>query len=138
MSQTAQATEEMAGENQTDSGINVQSVEFSEVDETASTGAATGIDILLDLDVPITVIIGSTQITVQKLLQLKPGSVVKLDKSVDTPVDLYLKDAKFATGNIVVVEDRFAVRIKEILGPANKTEIKKIIRNAAPDSENKS
>lgn len=125
MSQTAEATEEMVGENQNGSGINAQSVEFSEVAETASTGAATGIDILLDMDVPITVIIGRTEITVQKLLQLKPGSVVKLDKSVDAPVELYLKDTKFATGNIVVVEDRFAVRIKEIIGTANKADAKK-------------
>jgi flagellar motor switch protein FliN/FliY len=125
MSQTAEATGTAVEENQKDSGVNVQSVEFSEVAETASTGAAAGIDILLDLDVPITVIIGRTEISVQKLLQLKPGSVVKLDKSVDAPVDLYLKDTKFATGNIVVVEDRFAVKIKEILGSANKAEVKK-------------
>jgi flagellar motor switch protein FliN/FliY len=125
MSQTAEATGTAVEENQADSGVNVQSVEFSEVAETASTGAAAGIDILLDLDVPITVIIGRTEISVQKLLQLKPGSVVKLDKSVDAPVDLYLKDTKFATGNIVVVEDRFAVKIKEILGSANKAEVKK-------------
>jgi flagellar motor switch protein FliN/FliY len=125
MSQTAEATGTAVEENQADSGVNVQSVEFSEVAETASNGAAAGIDILLDLDVPITVIIGRTEISVQKLLQLKPGSVVKLDKSVDAPVDLYLKDTKFATGNIVVVEDRFAVKIKEILGSANKAEVKK-------------
>ncbi len=125
MSQTAEATGTAVEENQKDSGVNVQSIEFSEVAETASTGAAAGIDILLDLDVPITVIIGRTEISVQKLLQLKPGSVVKLDKSVDAPVDLYLKDTKFATGNIVVVEDRFAVKIKEILGSANKAEVKK-------------
>jgi flagellar motor switch/type III secretory pathway protein FliN len=41
---------------------------------------------------------------------------LRLDKPIDAPVDLYLRDTKFATGNVVVVEDRFAVRIKQILG----------------------
>jgi flagellar motor switch/type III secretory pathway protein FliN len=40
---------------------------------------------------------------------------LKLDKPIEAPADLYLKDIRFATGNIVVVEDRFAVRIKEVL-----------------------
>jgi flagellar motor switch/type III secretory pathway protein FliN len=40
---------------------------------------------------------------------------LKLDKPIEAPADLYLRDIRFATGNIVVVEDRFAVRIKEVL-----------------------
>ncbi len=60
--------------------------------------------------------IGQIEVPIQRLLQFGPGSVLKLDKPIDAPVDLYLKDTRFATGNVVVVEDRFAVRIKEILG----------------------
>jgi flagellar motor switch/type III secretory pathway protein FliN len=52
--------------------------------------------------------------------------VIKLEKSVDAPMDLYLKDTKFATGNVVVVDGRFAVKIKQILGLAElKPEEKK-------------
>ena len=93
-----------------------QSVEFSEVVDTGATSAGGNIDILLDMDVPITVTIGRTEIPIQRLLQIGPNSVLKLDKSIDEPVDLYLKDTKFATGSVVVVDGRFAVKIEQILG----------------------
>ncbi len=118
---TAQAVEEKTDQNQDaeDSRTQAQSAEFPEAAETenADTGAGASIDILLDLNVPVTVAIGRKEVSVQRLLQLSPGSVLKLDKPITEPADLYLKDTRFATGSIVVVEDRFAVRIKEILGP---------------------
>ena len=92
-----------------------QSVEFSEAGETTVDGKGTSIDILLDMEVPITVVIGRTEIPIQRLLQLGPGSVLKLNKPIDMPADLYLRDPHFATGSIVVLEDQFAVKIKEIL-----------------------
>ncbi|MHC4644146.1 MAG: FliM/FliN family flagellar motor switch protein [Planctomycetota bacterium] len=101
---------------QADSKTQVQSVEFAEAAETEPASAGGSIDILLDVNISITVAIGQTEIPVRQLLRLGPGSVLKLDKSVDAPADLYLKDTKFATGNIVVVDDQFAVRIKQILG----------------------
>lgn len=124
MAETTQAVEEKTEEQQDqqnqagqeDQKTQAQSVEFSEVAETQATGPGTSIDILLDMDVPVTVAIGRTEVPIQRLLQLNPGSVLKLDKPIDAPADLYLKDTRFATGNIVVVNDRFAVRIKEILG----------------------
>ena len=67
------------------------------------------------MNVSVTVVIGQTELPVKRLLQLGPGSVIKLDKSIDEPADLYLRDTKFATGNIVVVDGRFAIRIKQIL-----------------------
>jgi len=101
---------------QTDSKTQVQSVELPETAETKTSGPNASIDILLDMNVPVTVAVGRTEIPIQRLLQLGPGSVLKLNKPINAPADLYLKDTKFATGNIVVVEDKFAVRIKEILG----------------------
>ncbi len=115
MADAAQAVEEKQDQQQ-DSQTQAQNVELSEVAETENEAQATSIDLLLDLNVPVTVIIDKTEISVQRLLQLGPGSVVKLEKPVGAPVDLYLKDVKFATATIVVIDDRFAVRIKEILG----------------------
>lgn len=124
MAETTQAVEEKTEKQQDqqnqvgqeDSKAQAQSVEFSEAAENKTTGPGTSIDFLLDMDVPVTVAIGRTEVPIQRLLQLNPGSVLKLDKPIDAPADLYLKDTRFATGNVVVVEDRFAVRIKEILG----------------------
>jgi len=124
MAETTQTVEEKTEEQQDqqnqvgqeDSKAQAQSVEFSEAAENKTTGPGASIDILLDMNVPVTVAIGRTEVPIQRLLQLGPGSVLKLDKPIDAPADLYLKDTRFATGNIVVVEGRFAVRIKEILG----------------------
>jgi flagellar motor switch protein FliN/FliY len=99
-----------------DSKTQVQSVEFAEAAENEPTGSSGSIDILLDMDVPVTVAIGQTEIPVRRLLQLGPGSVLKLGKPIDEPVDLYLRDTKFAAGSVVVVDGRFAVKIKEIIG----------------------
>ena len=124
MAKTAQATkekDEKKSDDQKDAlsqsaKKQAQSVEFSEVNETESKAAGASIDILLDMDIPVTVAIGRVEMPVRRLLQLGPGSVLKLDKTIDAPVDLYMKETRFATGTVVVVEDRFAVRIKQIIG----------------------
>ena len=127
MANTEQAVEEKQdqqndSENET-SKAQAQSVELSEAADTQEVSASGNVDILLDMNVPITVAIGDTNISVRRLLQLGPGSVLKLEKSVDAPADIYLKDTKFATGNVVVVDEKFAIRVKQILthvDPATK------------------
>ncbi|MBN2136661.1 MAG: FliM/FliN family flagellar motor switch protein [Sedimentisphaerales bacterium] len=94
-----------------------QDVELSEAADTENTTQSTSIDVLLDLNVPVTAVIDKVEISIQRLLQLGPGSVLRLRKTVDAPIDLYLKDVKFATATVVVIDDTFAVRIKEILNP---------------------
>lgn len=124
MAETAQTTEEKTeekqeqqdGDTQENSKTQAQPVEFSEAQAGENTTGGSSIDILLDTKVPIIVAIGRTEIPVQRLLQLNSGSVLKLDKPIETPVDLYLKDTKFATGTIVVIDEKFAVTIKEIVG----------------------
>jgi len=95
-----------------------QPVEFPPAPEAEATASSGQLDILLDMDVPVTVTLGATQVPVRRLLQLGPGAVLKLDKSIEAPVDLYLKDSKFAEAEVVVVDNRFAVRIKTITGAA--------------------
>ena len=120
MAKAAQAVKEKEDQqedtSQEDTKKQVQSVEFSEADGTEAATGAGSIDVLLAMNVSVTVVIGQTELPVKRLLQLGPGSVLKLDKSIDEPADLYLRDTKFATGNIVVVDGRFAIRIKQILG----------------------
>ncbi len=129
MPETTEAVQEQTQQDQTQqpqnnaqqqaeqTGTDVKSAQFPEAQQgnTRATNNA-GVDILLGMTLPIRVSIGQTVMSVQKLLQLGPGSVVQLDKSVDEPVELYLKDVKFATGEVVVADGRFGVRIKEIFG----------------------
>jgi flagellar motor switch protein FliN/FliY len=124
MAETAQAVEEKAedkqaqesGAGQADSKTQAQPVEFSEAPAAGGAGAEGSLDILLDVNVPVTVALGQAEIPVRRLLQLGPGSVLGLDKSIDTPADLYVGDTKFATGTVVVVDDMFAVKVVQILG----------------------
>ncbi len=122
MAKAAQAVKEEPGQQQ-DNKKQAQSVEFSEAVEAEGAGAGGSIDILLDMTVPVTVTIGQTEIPVQRLLRLGPGSVLKLDKSIDEPVDLYLRSTRFATGSVVVVDGRFAVKIRQILGLGDSAEV---------------
>jgi len=117
MADTAQAVDEK--QEQKDDKKQAQSVQLSEAPDGQTASPAGSIDILLDMSVPVTAAIGRTEIPVRRLLRLGPGSVLKLDKSVEAPADIYLKDTKFATGNVVVVDERFAVRINQILGLGN-------------------
>ncbi len=118
MAETTEAVEEKqeSGTAQEDSKTQAQSAEFSEVNATGDTGAGGSIDFLLDVNIAVTVAIGQTEIPVRRLLRLGPGSVLELDKSIGEPADLYLRDTRFATGSVVVVDGRFAVKIQQILG----------------------
>ena len=115
-SQSAAEPNAAAGEG---TKTEVRSVEYPQAPAGSDTGPKGSLDVLLDVNVPMTVVIGSTQVAVRRLLQLGAGSVIRLDKGVDDPVELYLKGSKFATADIVVVEDKFAVRIKQILNVNN-------------------
>jgi flagellar motor switch protein FliN/FliY len=120
MAETTEAVKEDQDQQnsveQTDSKTQAQSVEFSEVTGIEGTGADGSVALLLDMSIAVTVAIGQAEVPVRRLLQLGPGSVLKLDKPIDAPADLYLRDIRFATGSVVVVDGHFAVRIKEILG----------------------
>jgi flagellar motor switch protein FliN/FliY len=121
MAKTAQAVKDKTEDKQDDSKKQAQSVEFSEAAETGASGPGGSIDILLDMNVSVRVTIGQTEIPVRRLLQLGPGAVLRLDKPIHEPVELYLSSTKFATGTVVVVEDRFAVKINRILGVEDPT-----------------
>ncbi len=102
--------------NTQDDAANAQTVEFSEAQDLGIKNNDGKIEMLLDINMPITVTLGGTEIPVKQLLQLCPGSVLQLDKLIDEPAELYVQDIKFATGDIVIVDGHFAIRIKEIEG----------------------
>jgi flagellar motor switch protein FliN/FliY len=70
---------------------------------------------LLDVPLRLTVELGSVSMPVAEILKLGTGSVVELDRPANAPVDLLVNDRTIARGEIVAVEDRFALRITELL-----------------------
>jgi flagellar motor switch protein FliN/FliY len=85
------------------------------IDETGAAGNGRSLDALLDVSLPVVIEIGRTQMTVQEVLQLAPGSVVEIDRAVGDPVDIYVGDRRFAQGEVVVVGEEFGVRITRVL-----------------------
>ena len=118
--ETEEATEAQATQQGTD--IEVSEAELPEAAERNVVGGRGQIDILLDASVSVAVYLGQTDVLVRDLLQMGAGSVVKLDKRVGEPVDLYVRGVMFATGSMVVVGDQLAVRVEEILSSAGDDE----------------
>jgi len=122
----AAATQESAGEAQaqadTPQAVEVAGAELPQAEPAHVKGAPGQVDVLLGLTVPIAVTLGQTEVQVRQLLEMGPGSVLKLDRRAGEPVDLYMKGVKFATGRLVVVGENLGVRVKEILPPAARGE----------------
>ena len=74
------------------------------------------IDMFLDVPVGVTVQLGSCQLTMREVIQLNAGSVVQLDKLADAPVDILVNDKLVARGEVVVVENRFGIKVTELAG----------------------
>ncbi len=74
------------------------------------------LDVLLDVPVKLTVELGGCQMLMRDVLQLNVGSIVPLDKVADAPVELYVNHKRMGHGEVVVVEDRFGIKIMEIIG----------------------
>lgn len=99
----------------TEEKMQAQTAEFSQAEE-AVESAGENLNVLLDIQMPITVVLGNTQVPFRRLLQLGPGSVLELDKMVGQPADVFVQDVHLATGDIVVVGDNYGLRIREVLG----------------------
>ncbi len=73
------------------------------------------IEMLLDVELPVVIRIGKTEMYLKNILKLGTGSIIQLDKVVDEPVELFVNDKLIARGEVVVVESNFALRITEIV-----------------------
>jgi flagellar motor switch protein FliN/FliY len=82
----------------------------------AAIAAPANLDMVLDVPVSLSVELGSTQLPMKEVLELAEGSVITLDKEADAPVELYVNSRLIARGEVVVVEDRFGIKITEIIG----------------------
>ena len=78
------------------------------------------LDLLLDVPLDVTVELGRSRMTIQDLLALSPGSVIELDKVAGEPLDIVVNDRLIARGEAVVVNDKFGIRITEIISRSER------------------
>lgn len=78
------------------------------------------IDFILDIPVQLTVELGRTKIAIKHLLQLAQGSVVELDGLAGEPMDVLVNGCLIAQGEVVVVNDKFGIRLTDIITPSER------------------
>lgn len=78
------------------------------------------LDMILDIPVQVSVELGRTKLTIKSLLQLAHGSVVELDAMAGEPMSVYVNGTLIAQGEVVVVNDKFGVRLTDIITPSER------------------
>ena len=81
-----------------------------------------GIDLLLDIPLQVSVEVGRSKILVHDLLQLQEGSLIELDKLAGEPLDLYVNSRLIARGEAVVINEKFGLRLTEVVSPSERIE----------------
>ncbi|MEK6261493.1 MAG: flagellar motor switch protein FliN [Planctomycetota bacterium] len=86
-------------------------------DPAPATGSASGLSLesLNDIELDVTLELGRAEVTIEELLQLREGSVVPLDKAAGDPIDILANGRLVARGEVIVVDDKFGVRICEVI-----------------------
>jgi flagellar motor switch protein FliN/FliY len=78
------------------------------------------LDVILDVSVSLSLEVGRTRIPIRNLLQLNQGSVVELERGAGEPLDVFVNGTLIAHGEVVVVNDRFGVRLTDVVSPAER------------------
>lgn len=78
------------------------------------------LDVILDVPVTVSLEIGRTKINIRNLLQLNQGSVVELDRFAGEPMDVLVNGTLVAHGEVVVVNDKFGIRLTDIISPSER------------------
>ncbi|WP_345780049.1 flagellar motor switch protein FliN [Microbulbifer litoralis] len=132
----AAMAEQASDENETGEGANLWAEALAEQDDGDSTatrnageevfkpldqGAAASVprdlEMVMDIPVKLSVELGRTRITIKQLLELAQGSVIELDGLAGEPMDILINGYLIAQGEVVVVEDKYGIRITEIVTP---------------------
>ncbi len=93
---------------------------FANLAPAASAGAGHDINMILDIPVQLTVELGRTRIPIKHILQLAQGSVVELDAMAGEPMDVLVNGYLIAQGEVVVVNEKFGIRLTDIVTPSER------------------
>ena len=86
----------------------------------ASLGNEFNLDVILDVAVTLSMEVGRAKLPIRNLLQLNQGSVVELERAAGEPLDVYANGTLIAHGEVVVVNEKFGVRLTDVVSPAER------------------
>ena len=98
----------------------VSSAEFQQLQQPAGGAEQRNIDLLMDVDLPVSIELGRTKLPIADILALGPGSVVELNKLAGEPADLLINYKVVARGEVVVVDENFGLRITQLMTPEER------------------
>jgi flagellar motor switch protein FliN len=98
-----------------------QSMSFDELrDESQGVEGRPELDVILDIPVTISMEVGRTPISIRNLLQLNQGSVIELDRLAGEPLDVLVNGTLIAHGEVVVVNEKFGIRMTDVISPTER------------------
>lgn len=108
--------------NQFDEPTTVEPTTFGELHGEAPPAAArdVNLDMILDVTVSLSMEVGHTRISIRNLMQLNQGSVVELDRKAGEPLDVFVNGTLVAHGEVVVVNEKFGIRLTDVISPAER------------------
>ena len=116
--------------NPDDAAAQLAAFEKLTADSTASVGTKVpqddartqevNLDVILDVPVTLSIEVGRTRIPIRNLLQLNHGSVVELERAAGEPLDVFVNGTLVAHGEVVVVNDKFGIRLTDVISPAER------------------
>ncbi len=123
----AAAMEESGDDGESEEGgDDVQSAPMEEFDEgtapsfTVNAEGSPELDVILDIPVSISMEVGNTQIPIRNLLQLNQGSVIELDRLAGEPLDVLVNGTLIAHGEVVMVNDKFGIRLTDVISQSER------------------
>lgn len=108
----ASALEEQTGQ--------AASIDFDELSDDSTPISDPKLDVILDIPVTLSMEVGNTDISIRSLLQLSQGSVVELDRVAGEPLDVMVNGTLIAHGEVVVVNDRYGIRLTDVISPQER------------------
>lgn len=106
---------EAAGAAGTGEEGSVKKAEFQDVASGPERGEKPGLDLLMNVTLPVSVELGRTTMTIQEVLGIYEGSVIELERVAGEPVDILVSGKLLGKGEVVVVDDKFGIRITELI-----------------------
>ena len=100
--------------------VQVQKVQFTPMNDSPTSKQPRNIDLIMDVPIEVSVILGRSNKTIKEILELSSGSLIELDKYVEEPVDILVNGKMIAQGEVVVVNENFGVRITNIVSSVER------------------
>ena len=101
----------------------VSPAEFQPLSQPADRPQSKNIDLLMDVNLPLSIELGRTKMSIAEILSLGPGSVVELNKLAGEPKDVLVNNKIVAKGEVVVIDEYFGVRITQLMTPTERLKL---------------